>query len=152
MKPLFGRAIMRDVNEVLKETENKLEQVRREVAALHLALQLVEDSDPAEMPGGSEVSPHDTPAGQVTAVSSRLKRMAASLTDHVFVRSVQPSTARKNGWQEWISRVRDLAAFWEWANGPDEKQLAPILYGTFGSAGTNCNPQDRKISAGSDPF
>src|SRR5258707_14498811 len=44
-KPFVGGAIVRDVYEVLREKEKGLEQVRREVEAVRLAVPLVNESE-----------------------------------------------------------------------------------------------------------
>ena len=60
-KPLAGPAIMRDVHAVLRESEKKLEQVRREVEALRLTLQLIEESENFPADTGSRRSDVEAP-------------------------------------------------------------------------------------------
>jgi hypothetical protein len=76
------RCIVRDVYEVLREKEKALEQIRREVEALRLAVQLVNESEgsPANIAfRGSDLETHDTEVCGAMTVSTRLKRMAAPL-------------------------------------------------------------------------
>jgi hypothetical protein len=73
---------VRDVYEVLREKENGLEQVRREVEALRLVVQLVNEPEgfPANIAfRGSDLETHDTEVCEAMTVSMRLRRMAAPL-------------------------------------------------------------------------
>ena len=72
---------MRDVYEVLREKENGLEQVRREVEALRLAVQLVNEPEgsPANIAfRGGDLETRDNEGCNAT-VSMRLRRIAAPL-------------------------------------------------------------------------
>ena len=72
---------MRDVYEVLREKENGLEQVRREVEALRLAVQLVNESEgcPTNIAfRESDLETHDNEVCGAT-VSMRLRRIAGPL-------------------------------------------------------------------------
>jgi hypothetical protein len=73
---------VRDVYDVLREKENGLEQVRREVEALRLVVQLVNESEgsPANIAlRGSELETQATEDCGAMTVSMRLRRMAAPL-------------------------------------------------------------------------
>jgi hypothetical protein len=144
-KPLVGRVIMREIDEVLREKENNFEQVRREVDALRLAVQLLEEPEdsPADTAsGGSGVETCDVAAGGAMTVSARLKRMAASVAARVFFKGALPPAAcpelRQDRRQQWRSRIRDLADSWQWRPESAQKQLAPVL--CFGNRGTDCSP------------
>ena len=81
-KPLVGGEIVRDVYEVLREKERGLERVRREVEALRLTAQLVNESEdfPADTTIlGSDIETQDTEVDGEMTVSMRLRRMAAPL-------------------------------------------------------------------------
>jgi hypothetical protein len=73
---------VRDVYKVLKEKENGLERLRREVEALRLAVQLVNEPEdsPANiaLPGGA-IETRDTEVCGAMTVSMRLRRIAAPL-------------------------------------------------------------------------
>lgn len=72
---------MRDVYEVLREKENSLEQVRREVEALRLAVQLINESEgsPANIAvRGDDLETRDDEVS-ATTVSMRLRRIAGPL-------------------------------------------------------------------------
>ena len=74
---------MRDVYEVLREKENGLEQLRREVEALRLTVRLVNESEdsPANIEnlGGDVVETYGAEGGGAITLSMRLRRMAAPL-------------------------------------------------------------------------
>lgn len=72
---------MRDVYEVLREKERGLERVRREVEALRLTAQLVNESEdlPASTTILGSIETQDTEVDGEMTVSMRLKRMAAPL-------------------------------------------------------------------------
>jgi hypothetical protein len=73
---------VRDVYEVLREKERGLERVRREVEALRLTAQLVNESEdlPTDMTiVGSDIETQDTEVDGAKTVSTRLRRMAAPL-------------------------------------------------------------------------
>jgi hypothetical protein len=80
-KPFVGGAIVRDVYEVLREKVKGLEQVRREVEALRLAVQLVNESEgsPTNIAfRESDLETHDNEVCGAT-VSMRLRRIAGPL-------------------------------------------------------------------------
>ena len=73
---------MRDVYEVLREKENGLEQLRREVQALRLTVRLVDESEdsPLNIENlGGDVETHSAEGGRAITLSMRLRRMAAPL-------------------------------------------------------------------------
>lgn len=72
---------MRDVYEVLREKERGLERVRREVEALRLTAQLVNESEdlPADQTILGSIDTQDTEVDGEMTVSMRLRRMAAPL-------------------------------------------------------------------------
>lgn len=72
---------MRDVYEVLREKERGLERVRREVEALRLTAQLVNESEdlPANTTILGSIETQDTEVDGEMTVSMRLRRMAAPL-------------------------------------------------------------------------
>jgi hypothetical protein len=73
---------VRNVYEVLREKEDGLEQVRRELEALRLVIQLVNESEgsPANTAfRGNDLETHDTEDCRAMTVSMRLRRMAAPL-------------------------------------------------------------------------
>jgi hypothetical protein len=72
---------VRDVYEVLREKENGLQQVRREVEALRLTVRLVGESEdsPANIELGGDVETHRAEVGGAITISMRLRRMAAPL-------------------------------------------------------------------------
>lgn len=73
---------MRDVYEVLREKENGLEQLRREVEALRLMVRLVNESEdsPANIENlGGDVETYGAEGGGAITLSVRLRRMAAPL-------------------------------------------------------------------------
>ncbi len=74
---------MRDINEVLQEKENRLEEIRREIWALQLTAQLVEEPEALPSFGAArEESNSETDNAEVdeaTTVSTRLRRIAAPL-------------------------------------------------------------------------
>ena len=77
-----------DVYEVLREKENGLEQVRREVEALRLVVQLVNESEgsPANIAfRGSDLETHHNEVCGAT-VSMRLRRIAGPLLATFFTR------------------------------------------------------------------
>jgi hypothetical protein len=80
-KPLIGGEIVRDVYEVLREKERGLERVRREVEALRLTAQLVNESEdlPADTTILGSIETQDTEVDGEMTVSMRLRRMAAPL-------------------------------------------------------------------------
>jgi hypothetical protein len=80
-KPLVGGEIVRDVYEVLREKERGLERVRREVEALRLTAQLVNESEdlPADTTILGSIETQDTEVDGEMTVSMRLRRMAAPL-------------------------------------------------------------------------
>lgn len=80
-KPLVGGEIVRDVYEVLREKERGLERVRREVEALRLTAQLVNESEdlPANTTILGSIETQDTEVDGEMTVSMRLRRMAAPL-------------------------------------------------------------------------
>jgi hypothetical protein len=80
-KPLVGGEILRDVYEVLREKERGLERVRREVEALRLTAQLVNESEdlPADTTILGSIETQDTEVDGEMTVSMRLRRMAAPL-------------------------------------------------------------------------
>jgi hypothetical protein len=73
--------MVRDVYEVLREKERGLERVRREVEALRLTAQLVNESEdlPADTTILSSIETQDTEVDGEMTVSMRLRRMAAPL-------------------------------------------------------------------------
>lgn len=73
---------MRDVYEVLREKENGLEQLRREVDALRLTVRLVNESEdsPANIENlGGDLETYGAEDGGAITLSMRLRRMAAPL-------------------------------------------------------------------------
>jgi hypothetical protein len=73
---------VRDVYQVLSEKENDLERVRREVEALRLTVQMVNESEdsPANITfRGSALETHDTEVCRARTVSMRLRRIVGPL-------------------------------------------------------------------------
>ncbi len=74
---------MRDIYEVLQEKENRLEEVRREIWALQLTAQLVDEPEalPSFEAARQESNNESENAGEdeASTVSTRLRRIAAPL-------------------------------------------------------------------------
>jgi hypothetical protein len=70
---------VRDVYEVLREKENGLEQVRREVEALRLAVQLVNESEGSPANVAYREDDLETRDNEGATVSMRLRRIAGPL-------------------------------------------------------------------------
>jgi hypothetical protein len=72
--------MMQDVYQVLREKENGLEQVRREIQALQLAAQLLEEPDPvSELRARNSDPLANQEEREASKISTRLKRITAPL-------------------------------------------------------------------------